>query len=145
MINAPATADFIASKISFVRAEKVLLDFDLASLYGVEAKRLKEAVRRNIRRFPDDFMFVLGTERVEYFKDAICVLKHAPGKASKVSALGIYRTGDSDAFRNSQQPKGNRNKYRHHAHICCFAKANAIQQGTGRKDCTAGKEVRPTI
>ena len=61
MINALTTVDFIVSKIFFIRSEKVLLDFDLASLYGVETKRLKEAVRRNKGRFPEDFMFVLST------------------------------------------------------------------------------------
>jgi hypothetical protein len=49
----------IAEKIYFIRVEKVMLDFDLASLYNIEAKRLKAAVRRNIKRFPDDFMFEL--------------------------------------------------------------------------------------
>jgi ORF6N domain len=56
------TTDFIATKILFLRGEKVLLDADLAMLYGVETKRLKEAVKRNIDRFPDDFMFQLTTE-----------------------------------------------------------------------------------
>lgn len=49
----------IVSKILLVRSEKVLLDRDLAELYGVETKRLKRAVRRNINRFPKDFMFQL--------------------------------------------------------------------------------------
>jgi len=42
-----------------VRGKSIMLDFDLAAMYGVETKRLKEAVRRNIERFPDDFMFQL--------------------------------------------------------------------------------------
>jgi len=49
----------IVSKIIFLRDEKVLLDRDLAELYGVETKQLKRAVRRNIDRFPSDFMFEL--------------------------------------------------------------------------------------
>ncbi len=53
------TTDFIATKILFLRGEKVLLDADLALLYGVETRVLKQAVRRNIDRFPDDFMFQL--------------------------------------------------------------------------------------
>jgi hypothetical protein len=50
---------FISNKIYFVRGQKVMLDYDLAELYDVETKRLKEAVRRNFSRFPEDFMFVL--------------------------------------------------------------------------------------
>jgi hypothetical protein len=53
------TPDFIATKILFLRGEKVLLDADLALLYGVETRVLKQAVRRNIERFPEDFMFQL--------------------------------------------------------------------------------------
>jgi len=49
----------ITSKIYFLRGEKVLLDSDLAELYGVETRALKQAVKRNKDRFPDDFMFQL--------------------------------------------------------------------------------------
>ena len=50
----------IQSKIYEIRGQKVMLDFDLAEMYGVETKRLKEAVRRNIDRFEGaDFMFEL--------------------------------------------------------------------------------------
>lgn len=49
--------EVIISKIYFIREQKVMIDRDLAELYGVETKRLKEAVKRNIERFPDDFMF----------------------------------------------------------------------------------------
>jgi len=55
----------IVSKIIFLRGEKVLLDRDLAELYGVETKVLKQAVRRNINRFPSDFMFELSKEEFE--------------------------------------------------------------------------------
>jgi len=49
--------EVIINKIYLIRGQKVMLDRDLAELYGVETKRLKEAVRRNITRFPEDFMF----------------------------------------------------------------------------------------
>ena len=52
----------ILPSIYFIRGEKVILDRDLAILYGVETKRLKEAVKRNIQRFPSDFMFELTDE-----------------------------------------------------------------------------------
>ncbi|MBF7092752.1 ORF6N domain-containing protein [Flavobacterium sp. ALJ2] len=47
----------ILNKICFIRNEKVILDRDLAMLYGIETKRLKEQVKRNRNRFPEDFMF----------------------------------------------------------------------------------------
>ena len=55
----------IVSKILFLRGEKVLLDRDLAELYGVETKQLKRAVRRNLQRFPKDFMFELRSDEVD--------------------------------------------------------------------------------
>lgn len=55
----------IASLVCEVRGEPVLLDADLAELYGVETRVLKQAVRRNIERFPEDFMFELRPEEVD--------------------------------------------------------------------------------
>ncbi len=54
--------DNIKNLIYEIRGQRVMLDRDLAELYGVETKRLNEAVKRNINRFPDDFMFVLTKE-----------------------------------------------------------------------------------
>ncbi len=57
--------ELIQSKIYEIRGQRVMLDFDLAEMYGIENKRLKEAVRRNIDRFEgDDFMFQLTKEEV---------------------------------------------------------------------------------
>ena len=52
-------------RILLLRGQKVMLDFDLAELYGVETRALKQAVRRNSDRFPEDFMFKLIDEEVE--------------------------------------------------------------------------------
>lgn len=52
----------IQNKIYEIRGQKVILDFDLAELYGTETRLLKRAVRRNMERFPDDFMFELTNE-----------------------------------------------------------------------------------
>jgi hypothetical protein len=51
--------EHVQSKILFIRGEKVILDSDLAGLYGVATKRLNEQVKRNYERFPPDFMFQL--------------------------------------------------------------------------------------
>jgi hypothetical protein len=59
-------AEQIALRIQHFRGEKVLLDFDLATLYGVATKALNQAVKRNTERFPDDFMF--QTEEVLIFR-----------------------------------------------------------------------------
>ena len=54
--------EIIESKILLLRGKKVILDRDLGVLYGVETKALKQAVKRNLKRFPDDFMFELTQE-----------------------------------------------------------------------------------
>jgi len=60
--------DNITDLIYFIRGVKVMFDFDLANLYGVETKRLKEQVRRNIGRFPKDFMFILTFEEFKILR-----------------------------------------------------------------------------
>jgi len=59
------TNEKIISKILILRKEKVLLDVHLAELYGVETRTLKQAVRRNMERFPKDFMFELSEKEVK--------------------------------------------------------------------------------
>lgn len=61
----------LMNKIYLIREEKVMLDMDLAELYGVETKQLKRAVRRNIERFPEDFMFELTNEEFENLRGQI--------------------------------------------------------------------------
>lgn len=56
----------IENKIYEIRGQKVMLDFDLAEMYGVETKRLKEQVKRNIERFPADFLFQLTFEEANF-------------------------------------------------------------------------------
>ena len=54
--------EVIMGKIYLIRGKKVMLDRDLAELYGIETKVLKQTVRRNINRFPSDFMFEMSSE-----------------------------------------------------------------------------------
>jgi phage regulator Rha-like protein len=63
--------ELIDNKIYLIRGQRVLLDFDLAELYGSETKRLKEAVKRNLKRFPTDFMFELTKEEFESLRSQI--------------------------------------------------------------------------
>lgn len=61
-------AERIINKIYFVRSKKVMFDFDLAELYEVDTKYLKRQVRRNIKRFPDDFMFQLNKQELKNWR-----------------------------------------------------------------------------
>ena len=61
----------IQSKIYEIRGQRVMLDFDLAELYQVETRTLKQAVRRNIERFPSDFMFEITESEYNYLKNSM--------------------------------------------------------------------------
>lgn len=65
----------IRSRIYEIRGARVMLDFDLAKMYGVEVKRLNEQVKRNIERFPDDFMFQLTKGEWEILRSQIATIK----------------------------------------------------------------------
>ena len=64
----PISVDNIKNKIHEIRGQKVMLDRDLAELYQVETKVLNQAVKRNIKRFPEDFMFQLTKEELDNLK-----------------------------------------------------------------------------
>ncbi len=80
------TIETIEKKIYLVRAHKVMLDKDLAMLYGVKPIRLREQVKRNIRRFPGDFMFQLNEKEIEIMvsQNAIPSRKHQSGRWGKI-------------------------------------------------------------
>jgi phage regulator Rha-like protein len=63
--------EVIMNKIYYIRGKNVMLDQDLAELYDVETKRLNEQVKRNLNRFPDDFMFQLNKEEFKVLKSQI--------------------------------------------------------------------------
>lgn len=65
--------EVILNKIFIIRGQKVMIDRDLADLYGVETRVLNQAVRRNIKRFPDDFMFQLTAGELENWKSQIVI------------------------------------------------------------------------
>jgi hypothetical protein len=71
----------IAPKVHWFRHEKVILDFDLAALYGVEARALNQAVKRNRTRFPDDFMFQLAPAEADEVRRLVSQsVTPAPGR-----------------------------------------------------------------
>ena len=75
--------DVIEKKILFINGQKVLLDSDLAALYGVTTKRLNEQVRRNLKRFPADFMYQLSQEEFESLRSHFATLNKSRGKHRK--------------------------------------------------------------
>ena len=62
------TLDNICNRVYIIRGQQVMLDYDLAEIYGYEVKRLNEQVKRNIARFPEDFMFQLTRDEIDFVK-----------------------------------------------------------------------------
>ena len=85
----------IQQKIHEIRGQKVMLDFDLAEMYGTETKRLKEAVRRNIERFPEDFMFELTPEEYKSLRTQFVTLENEGqrGKHAKYPPFAFTEQG----------------------------------------------------
>ena len=85
----------IQSKIYEIRGQKVMLDFDLASLYGTETKYLKRSVKNNLKRFPSDFMFELTKEEWDFLRCSFCTLNEGRGKHPKYMPYAFTELGVS--------------------------------------------------
>lgn len=85
--------DAIKSRILKVRERCVIIDSDLAMMYGVETKNLKRAVRMNIERFPEDFMFVLSKDEYDSLRCNFFTLKNGRGQHSKYLPYAFTREG----------------------------------------------------
>ena len=83
IINYDLTNVDIESLIRTIRGQKVMVDFDLAMLYGVKNKRLNEQVKRNIKRFPDDFMFQLTKEEWIVLRSQIAATKQSENQPNR--------------------------------------------------------------
>lgn len=86
-------SQIITHKIIEIRGHKVLLDFDLAELYATETRILKQAVRRNGSRFPEDFMFELTEEEWISLRSQIVTLKTGRGQHSKYLPFAFTEQG----------------------------------------------------
>ncbi len=84
----------IEKSIYLIRGQKVMLDRDLATIYGVPTFRFNEAVRRNIKRFPEDFMFQLTREEVEILISQNAMSK--PGRGGRRTFPYAFTEHDGD-------------------------------------------------
>src|SRR5258706_16267622 len=81
------------NRILLIGGRKVLLDADLATLYGVSTKRFNEQVRRNLKRFPPDFMFRLRAEQWRALRSQFATLEAGRGKHRKYLPLAFTEHG----------------------------------------------------
>ncbi|TKB63988.1 MAG: ORF6N domain-containing protein, partial [Nitrospira sp.] len=89
----PILSEHVEQDILLIRGHRVMLDTDLAKLYGVPTKRLNEQVQRNKKRFPSDFMFQLTPEEVERLRSQIATLKPGRGQHRKYQPYAFTEQG----------------------------------------------------
>ena len=85
--------EIIKEKIHVIRGQKVMLDFDLSELYQIDNKVLKQSVRRNINRFPIDFMFELTRDEYNSLRSQFVTLENGRGKYSKYLPFAFTEQG----------------------------------------------------
>jgi hypothetical protein len=97
----------IQKRIVVVRKRHVMVDEDLAALYEVQTGRLIEQVKRNIDRFPSDFMFQLTKDEATALRSQSATSKDGRG-GRRYAPLCLHRAGRGDAIRRSPKPDGGR-------------------------------------
>jgi phage regulator Rha-like protein len=93
MVESLIPTEKIEKTILLIRGQKVILDTDLAKLYGVTTKRLNEQVKRNKDRFPDDFMFQLTNQEVVRLRSQFATLKKGRGQHRKYQTYAFTEHG----------------------------------------------------
>lgn len=91
----------IEKKIYEIRGQKVIMDFDLAALYEVETRVLKQAVNRNIHRFPSDFMFEITRDEYNFLRSQIVTLEKSQGRGKYSKYLSYAFTEQGVAMLSS--------------------------------------------
>jgi hypothetical protein len=89
----PLHVDRIGLMIRTIRGQRVILDADLARVYGVPTKRLNEQVKRNAKRFPPDFLFQLTAEEADSLRSQIATLKSGRGQHRKFLPYAFTENG----------------------------------------------------
>ena len=86
------TTDDIRSKVYIIRGQQVMLDKDLAEIYGYEVKKLNQQVKRNIERFPEDFMFRLSNGEIDSVRSQIVTSRKKDFLLDRKADVDIYHT-----------------------------------------------------
>ena len=109
-------SDRIQQMVHIVRGQRVMLDFDLAQLYGVPTMRINEQVRRNRERFPEDFAYQRTQQEVTNLISQNAISKFRARRTSK-TPLGVHRTRRRHAVERAPFADSGAGQYRDHADI----------------------------
>lgn len=138
---AAVQATQIEQVIHVIRGERVMLDTDLAGLYGVEVKALNQQVRRNKERFPADFMFQLTEEEWAALRSQFATLNGGRGRHRKYLPYAFTQNGVamlSSVLRSRRGP----GQHRDHACVCADAAVVGNARRIGPADRSFGRDRR---
>lgn len=131
----PLSPHGIESAILLIRGHKVMLSAHLAEIYGVEVRALLQAVRRNVERFPEDFMFQLTPEETEALRSQKCDLRgEGEGAALEVPASRVYSRRGRDAFQRPAEQARDPSEHRDHAHVRETSRTHGFASGSRTED-----------
>jgi hypothetical protein len=103
--KSPIAVEQIDGMIRTIRGTRVILDSDLAKIYGVPTFRFNEAIKRNRHRFPPDFMFQLTTEEAAALRSQIAILKKGRGQHRKYRPYAFTEHGALQAANVLRSPR----------------------------------------
>jgi|GEM_PF-1434867 len=144
----------LATLVHYLRREKVILDSDLAQLYGVLTKALNQAVQRNLGRFPSDFMFQLTENEEANLRSQIVTSKNAGSSlrsqivtlkawaAPQVPPLRLYRARRGHAFQRVAVGTCRGGEHRHHAHVRPAPAADGFQCPPRQQNRSPRRKIR---
>lgn len=130
--------EIIEQKIYLIRDQKVMLDSDLAKLYGVTTFRLNEQIKRNKKRFPEDFMFRLNREENIVLTSQIAISKNGRGGRR---TLPYAFTEQGVVMLRSKQRTGHSGEYSNNQNFYQAKKTFIDPRGTIEKNGKFGKEL----
>src|SRR6266849_2436010 len=143
MVKNPSQALFPAGvvehRIYLLRTHKVMLDHDLAHLYGVDTRILNQAVKRNRERFPEDFMFQLSSKETKNLRSQIVTSRWG---GRRYLPYAFTEQGVAMLSSVLKSKRAIQVKYRHHAHLCAAAADPCHPQGVGTEAGRARAEIR---
>lgn len=103
----------IQGKICVLRGQRVMFDFDLAALYGIKTKILKQAVNRNLERFPEDFMFKIAKQELENLRSQIVTSNLGAKMGPRYSPYVFTEQGIAMLSSVLRTPQAVNHPYRH--------------------------------
>lgn len=108
----------VQQQIFVIRGKQVMVDRDLAALYGVETRVLKQAVKRNPERFPEEFMFQLDNQEFEKWRSQI-VMSNSDKMGLRYPPFAFTEQGGRHVISSTQKSYSYFSKYRHNERLCC--------------------------